>query len=102
MTTVLNEQLIDQVLTQVALIPRGKVATYGQLAKRIGRPRHARQVGRILGTAPQAVHYPCHRVVTATGRLVPGWAEQARLLAAEGVSLRDPTHVALKAHQWRG
>ena len=89
-----------RVLHLVDLIPPGKVASYGQIARLAGRPRNARLVGRILGSAPEAVHYPCHRVVTATGRLVPGWGKQADLLKAEGVAFRDECHVAMKRSQW--
>ena len=45
--------------------------------------------------------YPCHRVVNHAGRLVLGWAEQAELLAAEGVTLKDEKHVDLKKYQWK-
>ena len=70
-------------------IPAGKVATYGQIARLIGRPRNARLVGRILRGAEQYGSYPCHRVVNHAGRLAPGWPEQAALLAAEGVFLNQ-------------
>ena len=43
---------------------------------------------------------PCHRVVNHQGRTAPGWPEQARLLAQEGVPFRDPTHVDMKRAQW--
>ena len=46
--------------------------------------------------------YPCHRVVNHAGRLVPGWPEQAFLLAREGVSLKENHHVDLKKYQWDG
>ena len=101
MIQVLDETLVDAVLEQVALIPIGHVATYGQIARLVGRPKNARLVGRILGNAPEAVHYPCHLVVTATGRLVPGWIDQGPMLIAEGVELKDATHVKLKQYQWR-
>ncbi len=88
------------VLSVVAEIPPGRVATYGQIARLSGRERNARLVGRILRNAELYGDYPCHRVVDHSGRLVPGWPEQAALLRAEGVPLRDDRHVDLAACQW--
>ena len=82
----LQETLAYEVLSVVEEIPAGKVATYGQIARLIGRPRNARLVGRILRGAEQYGSYPCHRVVNHAGRLAPGWPEQAALLAAEGMA----------------
>ena len=93
-TAALNDDFAYAVLSAVAEIPEGRVATYGQLARLIGYPKNARSHAEYYGD------YPCHRVVNATGRLAPGWAAQATLLQAEGVALRDATHVALNAYQW--
>ena len=71
----------DKVYAAVRLIPRGSVATYGQIARLIGRPKNARLVGRVLSQAERYGDYPCHRVVDHSGRLVPGWDAQAALLA---------------------
>ena len=66
----------------------GELATYGEVAEEAGYPGRARAVGRIL--AEDGGQYPWWRVVTATGRLVPGHeAEQARRLRAEGVATKD-------------
>jgi methylated-DNA-protein-cysteine methyltransferase related protein len=68
-----------------ALSP-GEVVTYGEIAAQAGRPGAARSVGHYLSTSDGA--HPWWRVVTATGRLVPGHEiEQARRLRAEGVSI---------------
>lgn len=78
----------DAVMTAVRALPAGVVATYGEVAAEAGYPGAARGVGSVLGTTDQDV--PWWRVVTATGRLVPGHeAEHRRLLAAEGVALTD-------------
>ena len=71
-------------------IPRGKVATYGQIALIAGRPNAARAVGQILHRNPEQGITPCHRVVFADGSLASGFAfggsgVQAELLNAEGV-----------------
>jgi O-6-methylguanine DNA methyltransferase len=77
------------VLSAVRAIPRGRVATYGDVAAAAGRPRAARAVGAVMATA-SGPGLPAHRVVAAGGRL-GGYggheSEKARLLAAEGVQV---------------
>lgn len=97
----MNESLVFEILSAVGEIPYGKVATYGQLAQLIGRPRNARQVGWALRHAEFFGEYPCHRVVNHAGRTAPGWDEQPRLLAAEGVPFLPNGCVDLKAAQWQ-
>lgn len=97
---VLTEALIYEVLSVVAEIPEGSVATYGQIARLTGREKNARLVGKILGMSQFYGSYPCHRVVNHAGRLAPGWAEQRYLLEAEGVAMKDAWHVDLKKHLW--
>ena len=98
----MNDDLIYEILSVVEEIPEGKVATYGQIARLIGRERNSRLVGKVLGMAEYYGRYPCHRVVNHAGRLVPGWFEQRELLLQEGAILRDMDHVDLKACQWDG
>ena len=100
MGRILNEPLIYEILSVVEEIPEGCVATYGQIARLIGRDRNARLVGKVLSMAEFYGRYPCHRVVNHAGRLVPGWKEQAYLLRQEGVLLKDESHVDLKHCQW--
>ena len=95
-----DERLIYEILAAVSEIPPGRVATYGQLARLIGREKNARLVGRVLRDASLYGDYPCHRVVNHAGRLAPGWPEQAGLLRDEGVPLRDDNHVDMR-FQWR-
>lgn len=95
-----NDRLAYEILSAVAEIPCGKVATYGQIARLIGRDKNARLVGSVLHHAADYGDYPCHRVVNASGRLVPGWVRQADLLREEGVVLKDESHVCLKRYQW--
>lgn len=97
---VLDEELIYEILSVVEEIPRGKVATYGQIARLIGREKNSRLVGKVMSMAGYYGEYPCHRVVNHAGRLVPGWTEQAYLLQEEGVACKDPQHVDLKQYQW--
>ncbi len=96
----------ERIYLAVRQIPRGRVATYGQIAAMAGNGGAARAVGNALHVNPQPGVIPCHRVVNAQGRLAPhfafgGDAEQQRLLEAEGVTVRDH-HVDLREFQWRG
>lgn len=97
----MNDLFEEKVLRVVAQIPLGCVATYGQIAQLIGYPRHARQVGKVLATSTKAATYPCHRVVTSTGRLAPDWEEQGTLLWAEGVECKSNGCVDLKKYKWK-
>ena len=99
--SVLNPEVIKSVLALVDEIPSGRVATYGQIARLIGRPKNARLVGKILSQSElYGGKHPCHRVVNAAGRLTPGWEDQAHLLWAEGVDLKVNGCVDLKRYQW--
>ena len=72
----MNDDLAYQILEIVAEIPKGKVASYKQIAILAGRSQNARLVGKILSHSEQYGNYPCHRVVNSAGRLVPDWIEQ--------------------------
>jgi len=77
------EEAVDRVLRD---LERGDVVTYGEVALEAGRPGAARSVGTIL--AGSGGRYPWWRVVSASGRLVPGHeAEQARRLRREGIEV---------------
>ena len=97
---VLDDELAYEVLSVVAESPAGCIASYGQIARLIGRPKNARLVGKVLKDSQFYGEYPCHRVVNHAGRLVPGWEEQAALLAEEGVELKDDAHVDMRRYQW--
>ena len=100
MKHVLNTDLIYEVLSVVEEIPKGRVATYGQIARLTGRDRNARLVGKILGMSEYYGQYPCHRVVNHAGRTAPGFFDQRALLQAEGVEFRPNGCVNLKRYQW--
>ncbi|HBM98948.1 MAG TPA: DNA methyltransferase [Ruminococcus sp.] len=100
MSKILNENLIYEILSVVSEIPYGKVATYGQIARLIGRDNNSRLVGKVLSMAEFYGDYPCHRVVNHQGRLAPGWAEQKELLSAEGITFKDNGLIDLKLYQW--
>ncbi len=100
MKKVLDDDLIYEVLALVSEIPYGKVATYGQIASLIGRPKNARLVGKILSMSEYFGSYPCHRVVNHKGRLAPHFSLQKELLLKEGVSFIDEEHVDIKKYMW--
>ena len=100
MSSTLDEDLIYEILSVVEEIPEGCVATYGQIARLIGREKNARRVGTALSVAGIYGEYPCHRVVDHAGRLVPGWDEQRGLLIMEGVPMKDERHVDIKKCRW--
>ena len=96
----LDEALVFEILSAVEEIPPGRVASYGQIAGLIGRPRNARLVGRVLRTAELYGEFPCHRVVNAAGRLAPGFSEQEERLRAEGVVLSENGRVDMARYRW--
>lgn len=96
----IDDKLIYEVLSVVEEIPSGKAATYGQIARLIGREKNARLVGRILRISQQYGEYPCHRVVNQAGRTVPGWIEQRELLRQEGVPFKENGCVDLRQCRW--
>ncbi len=100
MDKVLNEDLIYLVLSVVDEIPEGCVATYGQIAYIIGRPKNSRLVGKILSMSEYFGDYPCHRVVSTNGRIAPNFKEQKELLSNEGVIFKNELHVDMKHHKW--
>ena len=95
-----TEDFAYEVLSVVGEIPEGTVATYGQIARLIGRDKNSRLVARVLSHASNYGDFPCHRVVNHAGRIAPGWSEQADLLRAEGAAFKDETHVDLRQSLW--
>ena len=96
----LEEALIYEILSVVEEIPEGKVATYGQIARLIGRDKNARLVGKVLAMSQFYGDYPCHRVVNHAGRTAPGWPEQRFLLEEEGVEFKNSGYVDLRRFLW--
>jgi methylated-DNA-[protein]-cysteine S-methyltransferase len=73
-------------------IPAGKLSTYGDLAKALGKPSASRAIGRILGKNPNPIVVPCHRVVMSDGKLggyAYGSTRKRELLEKEGISFTD-------------
>lgn len=93
-----------RILATVDSIPRGRVASYGQVALEAGLPRRARLVGRVLSELPAGSAIPWHRVVNAAGRISPrggdGPREQVRRLRAEGVVVGRGGRIDLARFGW--
>lgn len=87
-------------------IPRGRVATYGQVAMLAGLPNHARQVGYALQALPDASPVPWQRVVNARGGISPrchpyAVLQQRDILENEGVAFDARGRIPLKRFLWR-
>ncbi len=87
----MRELTLHELIWQlVAAIPPGRVATYGQIARQAGYPRHARYVGQTLKNLPADTGLPWHRVINARGepsfpKQSPAYRLQRERLEAEGV-----------------
>ena len=95
----------ESVYELVRQIPAGRVASYGQVARMVGRPRNARFVGFALHANPEPGVIPCHRVVFKDGSLAPGFAfggpdEQRRMLEDEGVDFTTDGKVDMTRYCW--
>lgn len=91
----------EEVYKIVRTIPKGKVMTYGQIAKLLGRPRSARIVGWALHSNPDSTNIPCHRVVNRNGMISSGFAfggpnVQKELLENEGIKFDENGKIDFK------
>ncbi|MEO8879459.1 MAG: MGMT family protein [Gemmatimonadaceae bacterium] len=88
-------------------VPRGKVATYGQIAEIAGLPGHARQVGYAMAAIGRSSTVPWHRVINAEGRVslrssgAGSTIVQQQLLEREGVIFDDGGRVSLTRYRWK-
>ena len=81
----MNDLFRQQVYEITKLIPKGRVSTYGAVARAVGYPNHSRQVGQAMGGCPKDV--PAHRVISSTGKLsVPSFKER---LEKENITVQD-------------
>ena len=94
----------ERIWKTVKRIPKGRVATYGQIAHVAGLGSRARQVGYALHSLPDGSNVPWHRVINSQGKIslqrAGGYDEQRTLLEAEGVEF-DGERVRLDRFQWR-
>ncbi len=96
-------RVFERIYAVVQTIPKGRVATYGQVAMKAGNPRWARVVGYALHNNPRPGEIPCHRVVNREGRVAAAFAfgggeTQRALLENEGVVFEPDGHIDLKKY----
>lgn len=94
----------DKIYNVVKQIPKGRVATYGQVAELAGNKRWARVVGYALHVNPDPGNIPCYRVVTKDGNVSKAFAfggcnRQTELLKADGIEFKDG-HVVMEKYKW--
>ena len=101
-----GDAAVAAICAVISRIPKGWVATYGQVAAMAGLPRRARLVGRVLQQLDPNVKIPWHRVVNAKGEVSyalsrnGGDNEQRRLLAEEGIAFNAQDRFNLERHRW--
>jgi methylated-DNA-protein-cysteine methyltransferase-like protein len=100
-----TDTFFERVWNIAAKIPRGKVTTYGAIARVLGSPGAARTVGWAMRATPVGLGVACHRVVNARGELSPedtfgGSGVQRSLLESEGIAFDVQGRVDMKRHLW--
>ena len=102
-----SDSSYQRIYTVVNMIPKGHVATYGQVAELAGLPRQARLVGYALNMLPKGTRIPWHRVINAQGKVslrIEGEGSdnrQIRLLKREKVRFNQQGFVDLKVFRWQ-
>lgn len=99
MSTMKGTKFQQTVWQALKKIPKGKVMTYGSLARMIKHPRSARAVGNALNVNPYAPQVPCHRVVRANGEIggyASGPTKKIAMLKKEGVAIAKDKVTPLK------
>ncbi len=102
-----RDELVQRILATVDSIPKGSVASYGQVAREAGLPRHARLVGRVLRELSSGSKLAWHRVVNSAGKIsaradgAPS-VEQRRRLEREGVRFEPSGRIDLARFGWVG
>ena len=100
--TINQEEAKQQIWQVLTMIPKGQVASYGQIAKLIGYPSHSRFVGRTLANLPKDTKLPWYRVVNSTLRISQrggGEARQRKLMEAEDITFIGDR--VARGHRWQ-
>lgn len=100
------EEAYPMIWAVVRKIPRGKVASYSQVAYAAGLPGRARMVGRALADAGVGAKLPWHRVVNAQGKIAlpkssTAYLEQKARLLAEGVLFETSDRIGFNTYGWK-
>ena len=102
----LELSVLQEIYQVVRMVPAGKVATYGQIAALIGKPRHSRHVGHALNALDGESDLPWHRVVNSQGKISQRTADnssenlQRQRLEQEGITFKNE-RLSLKQYQWQ-
>lgn len=94
----------QRVFHVVAAIPYGQVTTYGDIARLIGSPRAARQVGGVLKRLPEGSTLPWHRVINRHGEISlvgEDYLRQKNALLAEGIEITPAGRIDLQQYRWQ-
>lgn len=85
-------KLEEKVYKKLLEVPKGKITTYGELAKAIGLKNGQRVIGKIMNKNPYPVIVPCHRVIKSDGKIGGyAWGEKvkAKMLLNEGIKIKN-------------
>lgn len=85
-------KLEEKVYKKLLEVPKGKITTYGELAKAIGLKNGQRVIGKIMNKNPYPVIVPCHRVIKSDGKIGGyAWGEKvkAKMLSNEGIKIKN-------------
>lgn len=98
--------VFEKIYEVVSRIPKGKVATYGLVARMAGNPRWSRVVGYALHNNPAPGVIPCHRVVNREGKVAESFAfggsdTQRKMLEDEGIVFEADGHIDLEKYLWK-
>ena len=97
-------KLEEKVYKKLLEVPKGKVTTYGDLAKAIGLKNGQRVIGRIMSKNPYPVIVPCHRVIKSDGKIGGyAWGEKvkAKMLSNEGIKIKNGKILDMKKDIYR-
>lgn len=97
-------KLEEKVYKKLLEVPKGKVTTYGELAKAIGLKNGQRVIGRIMNKNPYPVIIPCHRVIKSDGKIGGyAWGEKvkAKMLSDEGIKIKNGKILDVKKDIYR-
>lgn len=98
------DQFKQQIFTVIHQIPKGKISTYGGIAKMAGYPGYSRHVGKALGQLPSDSNLPWYRVLNSQGKISlkgNNFIRQRDKLVAEGIEVSEAGRVNLKTYLWQ-
>ncbi len=102
----MKDKLSTRIIDIIKNIPKGKIMTYGQIAKLAGNPRAARAVSWVLHSSSKKYNLPWHRVINSKGKISIkskyGYERQKQLLKKEGVEFDENEKVDLEKYQYYG